>query len=159
MFRLLTILTLTAATALAKDQLSLTPSGEITPETPSLEAAFPGEMSIQRTAHSGLDTVAYSVEIYAPEAVGPGAYSFLTSAAIVVKDGKGAELLAAPLAVSGVGHSSNQIKSRTLYFTVHASVEATTVINLGRHDGMRILFTRYKLPLRSIDHPKAEKLR
>jgi hypothetical protein len=142
--------------AVGADKQSLFPSGEITSETPSIEVAFPGDVFVQRTLNPTSKTVSYEVRIYSSEVTDMRRISSLWEVALVVLDQKGAQLVSTSIASSGVSHiPPNKNEFRSFYFTIHESLEATSVVNIGRHNGLRVLFTRYKLPMKSIDHPKA----
>ena len=142
--------------AVGADQQSLFPSGELTAETPSIEAAYPGDVYVQRTIEPSNETVSYEVRIYSADVTDTKRISSLWEVALVVRDQKGTELVSTRIESSGVSHiPPNKNEFRSFYFTVHQSLEATSVVNIGRHNGLRVLFTRYKLPMKSIDHPKA----
>ena len=142
--------------AVGADQQSLFPSGEITAETPSIETAYPGDVYVQRSVEPGNETVTYEVRIYSPDLTDTKRISSLWEVALVVRDQKGTELVSTRIECSGVSHiPPNKNEFRSFYFAIHKSLEATSVVNIGRHNGLRVLFTRYKLPMKSVDHPKA----
>ena len=142
--------------SMAADQKSLLPSGEITPETPSIESAYPGEVYVQRTIEPGSDTIHYEVRVYAPEVRDMKSASSWWEIALVVRDQKGIDLVSTRIETSGAAHvPPNMNEFRSFYFSIHKSLEATTCVNIGRYNGLRVIFTRYKLPQKSIDHAKA----
>ena len=144
-------------TAAASETMNLIPEGGVTGSTPSLETAYPGEVSIDRRVYEAQGLVYYDVRIFAPLVTDrKSTNSALAAVAIVVSDAKGTQLFSSPLEARGIAHGANQAEFRGFNFMVHESVEATTTINLGQHDGMRILYTKYRLPLKTIDHPKAK---
>ncbi len=145
-----------SSTVSGKDLLSLFPSGEITAETPSLESAYPDQIYVQRTLQPSGDVVEYVVRIYADEMAGTTRIGSLWEVALVVSDEKGIQLVSTRVEVSGTAHiPPNKNEFRFFIFSINKNLEKTTVINIGRHNGLRVLFTRYRLPLKSVDHPKA----
>jgi len=147
-----------SVTAFAADMVSLLPMGGVTDTTPSLESAYPNEVYISRTAQATGGIVHYQVRVYAPEVLDVSRLPAMWAVAIVVCDPKGTQLLSTSLEVSGLSHiPPSKEEFRSFYFSVHESLEPTTSINIGRHSGMRVLFTKYRLPLKTIDHPKAHR--
>lgn len=141
---------------LGADLQTLLPAGEITDETPSLEAAFPDHMFINRIARAHGGMIDYEVRVYSEEPRDHEFDGMMWEVAIVVIDPKGNGVLSASLEAGGISTTPpNKNEFRAFRFSIHESLERTTVINIGRPDGMRVPFTRYKLPLKSIDHPKA----
>jgi hypothetical protein len=75
---------------------------------------------------------------------------------IFVFDEAGTQLLASHLDESGVCQVGPSMEPcRRFSFSVHESLEKTTAINIGYFSGMRVLYYKYRLPLKTIDHPKA----
>ncbi len=145
-------------TTFAADPQSLFPMGGVTDETPSLESAYPNEVYIARTVESRAGVVHYEVRFYAPELLDAKSFSAMLEVAIVVCDERGAQLLSTHVVISGASHiPPSREEFRSFRFSVHESLERTTVINIGRYTGMRVIFTKYRLPLKAIDHPKAHR--
>ena len=148
------ILVFAVSVASARDLETLLPSGEITAETPSLETAFPGETYILRST-SG-DMIHYEVRVYAPEVISVGRVLSMWDVVIVIRDGAGAQLFSGSLEADGICTiPPSKEEFRVFHFSVHRSVEATTAVNIGRQSAMHVLFTTYRLPLKTVDHPKA----
>jgi hypothetical protein len=142
--------------AIGGDLQSPLPSGEITTETPSIENAYPNEVYVKRTTEPSNDTISYEVRIYAAEAIDTKRISSHWEVALVVRDQQEKDLISTRVDVSAISTTPpNTNEFRSFFFTIHKSLEATTVVNIGRDNGLRVLFTRYKLPMKSIDHSKA----
>ena len=145
-------------TTFAADLQSLVPLGGVTDETPSLESAYPNEVYIARTADPNGGAVHYEVRVYAPELLDVKRNSAMLEVAIVVCDERGTKLLSTHVEVSGVAHiPPSKEEFRLFSFSVHESLERTTAINIGRYNSMRVLFTKYRLPLKAVDNPKAHR--
>ena len=100
----------------------------------------------------------YEVRVYAPELLDGKSLSAMWKVAIVVCDERGTQLLCTHVESSGVSHiPPSREEFRSIRFSVHESLERTTAINIGRSDVMRVWFTKYRLPLKTIDHPKARR--
>lgn len=152
----LLFLTSLCVPVLGADLQTLIPTGEITAETPSLEAAFPEQMLITRTPRQHGGVIDYEVRVYSEKPGDQKLGNLIWEVAIVVRDSKGADMLSAHLEASGVSTiPPNKNEFRSFRFSIHESLEQTTAINIGRHNGIRTPFTRYRLPMKSIDHPKA----
>lgn len=144
------------SSAIGADLQVLIPSGELTDDTPSLELAYPDQMFIARTPREHGGVVDYEVRIYAQKAIDIKPSPEFWEVAMVVRDSKGLELVSTTLDAAGsCTIPPNRNEFRVFRFSIHESLERFTVINISRHNGMRVLFTRYRLPLKSIDHPKA----
>ena len=122
-----------------------------------MESAYPGQIYIQRTQQGFSDgAVDYEVRVYADETTVAPRLSAFTEIVLVVSDESGVQLVSAQIEFSEpVSISPNKNKFRSFSFSIRKGLEKTTVINVGRYNGARMLFTRYRLPLKSIDHPKA----
>ncbi len=147
---------LTVMASIGAELQTLIPSGELTDASPSLEAAYPDQMFIARTPREHGGVLDYEVRIYAPKTLDIKPAPEFCAVAMVVRDAEGSELVSVTLDAPGLCTiPPNKNEFRVFRFSIHESLERFTAINLGRHNGMRTLFTRYKLPMKSIDHPKA----
>jgi hypothetical protein len=130
--------------------------GGVTDKTPSLESAYPNEIYIGRTAEPQGGVVHYEVKVYAAELLDVSRMSGWWKVAIVVCDERGTQLLSSRVESSGVStNPPSKEQFRSFYFSVHESLERSTAINIGRYTGIRVLFTKYRLPLKTVDNPKA----
>jgi len=153
---LLLCLTSLCTPILGADLQTLIPTGEITAETPSLEAAFPEQMLITRTPRQYGGVIDYEIRVYSDKPGDQKLGDLIGEVAIVVRDSNGDDMFSAHLEVSGVSTiPPNKNEFRSFRFSIHESLEQTTAINIGHHNGIRTPFTQYRLPMRSIDHPKA----
>lgn len=136
----------------------LLPSGEMTDQITSVETAFPGETYVSRHLDQHSKSVSYEIRLFAPELLKIDMIPKLWDVVLVVSNTDGEQLISVPIAFTGLSSippSKEQFKS--IRFSVHESFEATTVLNFGRFNGMRVIFTQYKLPLRSIEYKKKNK--
>ncbi|QIF02077.1 hypothetical protein [Roseimicrobium sp. ORNL1] len=147
-----------AAQAETFDSLLTKPVGGVTNDTPSLESAFPNEIYIRRTLDSSRGLVDYNVRVYAPELVDTKFPSGFRDITLVIYDEKGTQLVSTRIEISGIGHIPPSTEMfRSFDFSIHESLERTTAVYIGDDSARRIHYTRYRLPLKSIDHPKAHR--
>ena len=133
-----------------------TPSGRLDDATPSLESAFPNEMYISRTVQPAGGVVHYEVRIYAPEIAYNLRREAMEDVVITINDEAGAWLFSSSLVTyANCEMTGSKDRFARFGFSVRESLEKTAVINIGRFNGMRTFYYKYRLPLKTIDHPKA----
>ena len=145
------------ASAFAEQIGGLFPSGEMTDKITSVESAFPGETYVSRHINEQSKVVSYEIRLFAPDLLKFDMIPNLSDVVLVVSNKEGDHLASAPIEFSGISSiPPSKQQFRSIRFSVHQSLEATTVLNFGRHNGLRVIFTQYKLPLTSIPNKKAE---
>ncbi len=151
------------------DAQSAFPLRIVRPDTPSLETANEGAISILRTPHEPSGTVSYEIRIYESGVATAKRIPEFAEVVLVLSDRGGNLLLEARLDISrtmsnitGMSNQDNQGASNSvsnpkdsrifkqLQFTIHESLETNTLVNIGRSHVLRTVYQAYRLPQRSI---------
>jgi hypothetical protein len=148
---------------------STVPLRIIRPDTPSLEAANDGAMSILRTPHEPSGTVRYEIRFYESGIATAKRLPEFSEVVLVLTDPDGNLVMEARLdisrmmsnltgmstldnqgtPISGSGSKDDRIFTQ-LEFTIHKSLEPNALVNIGRSHAIRTVYQEYRLPQRSI---------
>jgi len=137
------------------------PDDDITPDIKSLEAAYPNEMYILRTPDQDGDIIRYEVRSYNASLTNYQNISLSWDIVIIVHDDKGATLFKAQVNSTGISTKPpSKERFRSFNFSVHKNLESSTAIIIGTRnlDGYSgTIFSKYRLPLKTIDIPQAHR--
>lgn len=139
------------ACAQAQDKISLSPYETATASSPFLQNAFPQRTEVVRSvvARGDYELVHYEVRIFS-DPDNRHEFGFCDFSAVVA-NAEGQILSASMLRASfPATRPPDKREFLTFSFAVHASLEKSTTINVGRNQGQRTYYTSYRLPLVSV---------